>query len=247
MSKREAFKKYAAKHAANVGLDAKSIRFVTETGSWRSGPQGDDATIHDGHEFLADVEGLLAGYRKFAKDVSGKTLPPIWAVVRVSDGEEVDRELLGDLDQSRWEPSKFGDGYRDPWAAVSCLPLLAIDDESDGPDVFVFVTETPSGNAAIGGLVDAALARTDPIDELPDHSAPPPNGNGHDQDEMIPRVVLGSRRIAEKRFVPALCVIGWEPRPLTARKLTPPPLPLPPAPKASPQGRFGFGGNDIPF
>jgi hypothetical protein len=100
--------------------------------------------------------------------------------------------------------------------------------------------------------MDAAAARLDDSDALPDHSAQPSsNGRGTSDDDLIPRIVLESRCIADKRYVPMLRIVGWEHRPLTARKLVPPPLPLPPTPKANAQGELGLGGfekdDSIPF
>jgi hypothetical protein len=120
-SKHERYAKYARTHAANVGIGMPQIRFIFQTGQFRMGPEGEGATILNGRECLADLENAAAGFRKFPRDAQGKASAPIWAVKLVTDSEDVDRVLLGDLDETTWELSTYGKEPlpKDPWGAVT--------------------------------------------------------------------------------------------------------------------------------
>jgi hypothetical protein len=217
MSKRDHFKQYSQRHA-NAGIDATPLKFITETGEFLTG-KDDSAEFFTSREMLADLDNLLEGYRKFPPQ-GAKNRAPIWAVLPVSAGKLPDRTLLGDMDETQWPLGKFGGKPRDPWQPVSVMPLYDL----ERPDtLYVFATETPSGNAAIAALMDAMAARLDNGDSLPEGLAPPKQPEASDE---LPVVLLNSRRINEKLYVPALHVVTWGPRPRGARLLTAPPLPI---------------------
>jgi hypothetical protein len=103
---------------------------------------GDDE-VKTGHEMLAHVGATIRGWTKFE---NGKVVEQ--RIGRISDGfQPPAREMLGDLDKSKWEKDSTGKP-RDPWVAQYYLPL---EDLNTG-DVVVFVTSSKGGIAAVGKL-----------------------------------------------------------------------------------------------
>jgi hypothetical protein len=239
-SKREHYRRYAARHAG--GIDATFVRFVMETGKWLTGKVGNNPTELNGKQFLADTGNLLEGYRKFPREGEASRAP-IWAVTMVSSGKLVDRAALGDLDETKWELSKFSDERRNPWQPVSCVGLIVPEEPYD---VWAFVAENPSGATAIAQLMDAMVARLDPIDELPDPNAPA--SNGHCREDEVPLVALENRPGGGPKglFSPVLRIVRWQARPATARILRAPPLPLPPTPRQQ-DDFFEAMNRDVPI
>jgi hypothetical protein len=249
-TRREKLKRAAAEARAGAGIDAPAIKFLSEPVINKEHPEyakeagtfwiGKDLEAQNltGKKFVALVDDAMRGYRKFSE---GKVKVPVYAVVAVAgDVLPPERDLLGDLNESRWPPSKFRDGERqDPWRRIWILPIYDV----ETGDIIVFSPETNGGINAIADLVDAYAGR--------------PDG-----DEKLPLVSLQSYSRAGsngKRFFPILRVEGWVDRPAGAHRLSPPPLPIAPVPHqdeldfsgAAPRPRKGNGTNlmddDIPF
>jgi hypothetical protein len=216
------YKRYADRHPLTTTLEATFMRFNPEMGSYFTGKDGTLETL-TGHEMLADVNRVLEGFQRFPPQTA-KNKAPTYAVAPVN-GKLVDRNVLGDLDPTRWEPGKFVDRNtgrrepRDPWQSISVMGMHW----AERPDMlFAFATPTPSGAAAIGELMMAAGEHIDEGERaaqkaMLDHEV---------EDELLPMVVLEAKRINDRLFVPVFRVIAWEPWPAGLPRLKAPPLPI---------------------
>jgi hypothetical protein len=232
-TRREKLKKAAAEARAGTGIDAPAIKFLSEpvinvehpeyakeAGTFWLGKDTEAKNI-TGKKFVADVDDIMKGYRKFT---DGKVKVPVYAVVAVSgDILPPEREMLGDLNEWQWPPSKFREGERqDPWRRIWILPLYDL----ETGDVVVFSPETNGGINAIADLVDAYAGRPDGDEKLPLVSL-----------QSYSRVGSNGKRLA----FPILRVESWVDRPAGAHRLSPPPLPVAPA-SASGQDELDFSG-----
>jgi hypothetical protein len=242
-SKRDRLREVSRRHAA-AGIDAPRLDFDSKSGDWMT--SSSTAALWTGREVQIDLGRLMHGHRSFPGK-HARNRQPRWAIVLACDNDMPERAPLGDTDRTKWLVSEKTGEPRDPWQEVLSQPVIVPGED----EVYLWTTESKPGKAAIATLLDAWDARTnpEPIDALPDAGAPVTNG--HDRESEIPRVRLGSRAIHfedKTVYVPTLTILGWEPRPLTARLLNPPPYPKPVEP--DPQRDLFKGtreGDDIPF
>ena len=103
--------------------------------------------IPPNREYNAYVEHWVRGFVKF---VGGHLVER--RVGRVADGFVVpSRELLGDLDQSKWE--KGPDGHpADPWSLQTYLPL----EDCETGEIVTFVSGSDGGRRAVARLCGLA-------------------------------------------------------------------------------------------
>ena len=210
--RRDKYTRFAGRTRALVGWDASFAKFDFSTGKWSVGKEDQDLTDC---EVLADIGGLMEGFRKYTETTKSFA----YAMVAVDSDDGIPaRETLGDLDQERWPtPKNSRNGQRrDPWRRASALPMYVPEKPADA---IVFVADA-SALDTIADLADAYAFR--PGDR-----------------EEVCRVVLGSQGPnAAGYYRPVLRIKEWVARPEEARRILPPPLPLP----APPAAQF-----DIPF
>jgi hypothetical protein len=118
------------------------IKCDHNTGEWLR-MHGENAILIGNERFVVNPLELIDTWDKY---VSGKRIDR--KVYRTIDFEFApEREVLGDLDESRWELDRSGKRRKDPWARAVYLPLKAL---SEG-ELCAFKA---TGQGAIGEIAE---------------------------------------------------------------------------------------------
>jgi hypothetical protein len=150
----------------------------------------DSVPIKVGMRFIANLDAAMAGWVRW---INGR--PTDHALVRIADGVlPAKRELLGDLDQEKWQYDLQGQP-RDPWQEINYLPLAGVDGE-----IYTLSISSIAGLREVASLCSAYA----------EHRA-------HNADEF-PEIELGvgsfqhrERSIGRVKF-PELNILGWQPK-----------------------------------
>jgi hypothetical protein len=166
----------AAKASTGIGKLLKFAKGHYETG---------DDEIKLGTELIAHVDQIAHGWVKF---VDGKLVDQ--HIVKIADRRPLpERDGLGDLDQSKWEPDAKGE-RRDCWVLQWYLPLS----DMANCDLLTFITASHGGVSAIGKLCSIYGRR---------------GGTG-----PLPVIELGVRSYKHKTYgrieTPEFSVVGWD-------------------------------------
>jgi hypothetical protein len=166
---------------ANFGTLLKFVK-----GDWLVGEE--QTAVSPTACFVANMDEVWRGWIKWVDQ------QPIEHVIgREIDGHQVcARDLLGDLDQARWETD--GNGVkRDPWQRVTYLVLRNMEDD----EVATFTSTSDGGRKAVGKLCDRY-----------DHLR-------HKHKAQMPIVALKSESYYNKKYrtdvlKPKFQIVGWD-------------------------------------
>jgi hypothetical protein len=144
---------YLAAHG--VGMAGTFFKFAKD-GKFRK--TADEEEVPEGTQFVVIYDQIQGGWIKF----TGKGNPPERKQGNLFDGfVPVDRETLGDTDESEWEEGLSGKP-QDPWQFQVLLPLQHV----ETGELYVFSTSSITGRRAADSLITLCgrMQRLEPND-----------------------------------------------------------------------------------
>jgi hypothetical protein len=121
----------------------RTIKFNGKDGRFYTAD--DDADVSEDTDFIALCDETVVGWVRF----NGPGERPDKIMGLLYGGFVMpERETLGDLDKTQWEPGLSGEPD-DPWKHYQYLVLQ----QADTRELFTFVTCTPTGRRATGNLL----------------------------------------------------------------------------------------------
>jgi hypothetical protein len=128
------------------GVPGRPLKF--DSGLWLI----DGTAVDLADTYIADVDGILRGWRKWDNKKPICVLAPVHQ-------SPTPRSDLGDLDETQW-PFAFNSKDReDPWKEIFILPLLRVRDKEE----ISFTTSSQGGRKAITGLMRASANSDLPV------------------------------------------------------------------------------------
>jgi hypothetical protein len=125
------------------GAGGRMFAFNGSTGIHRTIDDG--VEVPAGSKFIAMLHETRKGFIKF----NGDGVPPDVKMARIDENADVERDELGDLDQSQW-PVGLSGLQEDPWKPQFAVPMQRHD---AGGEVFIYVARGIVAMNAVGDLL----------------------------------------------------------------------------------------------
>jgi len=125
------------------GAGGRIIAFNGSTGIHRT--IDDDVEVPGGSKFVALLHLTQKGFIQF----HGDGTPPDVRMVRIDENADIEREDLGDLDQSQWPIGMNGE-REDPWKPQFVIPMQRHD---AGGELFIYVARGVVAMNSVGDLL----------------------------------------------------------------------------------------------
>jgi hypothetical protein len=125
------------------GAGGRIFAFNGSTGIFRTIDDGVEVPV--GSKFVAILHETQKGFIKF----NGDGAPPDVKMVRIDQNADIERDELGDLDQSQWPLGMNGE-IEDPWKPQFAIPMQRHD---AGGEIFIYVARGIVQMNAVGDLL----------------------------------------------------------------------------------------------